>query len=303
MKTATLAALLCAFGAAAYASHISNVYELSPGSTCATATSCGAANSVVNITGFATDGNAMGGMVITAFFAGGVGNGSCVWSDITASCSTANFSISYPAADTTDPDNAAAASEWTITNLSGVQLNSININAFAGETSFQRCMVTNAGLNAGAVTFDDASDGLHNNFANTVCNTAKPNSDFGVIAGNFIPCGNPTQGTATCSTGTVGGAQGWSAGDNGPSGAAGTAGITATALYTDLLTDPSQPTPVGDEWGDLLLTFTGTFTSGNTFTFRGDTDSISTPEPATVGMMGLALIGLGALRFRRRSRG
>src|SRR5262249_2540752 len=89
-----------------------------------------------------------------------------------------------------------------------------------------------------------------------------------------------------------------------PSGAA----VSASVFYTNELHLSGQNFD-STEWGVIQLTFTGSFRSGtndvNAFWFKIDTDLLSgvvadTPEPATMALMGLGLIGLAALKFRRK---
>ena len=63
-----------------------------------------------------------------------------------------------------------------------------------------------------------------------------------------------------------------------------------------------------DLYTQILLTFTGTFTGGQNFTFQADTDLLNggsggptgAPEPTTISLVGAALIGLGWLRHRSK---
>ncbi len=74
--------------------------------------------------------------------------------------------------------------------------------------------------------------------------------------------------------------------------------ISANVVYTDEL-HLANAAPVGDLWGKITINFTSSFNTGNTFTFRTDTDTLSdiiiadAPEPGTFAMMGAALLLLG----------
>ena len=88
----------------------------------------------------------------------------------------------------------------------------------------------------------------------------------------------------------------------------GGANIAATIAYSNLATDleTSGPQPYSPLYGKVTFTWApGVFASGNVFTFGGNSDFFinSVPEPATYGMVGLALVGIGALRMRRRNAG
>jgi hypothetical protein len=88
--------------------------------------------------------------------------------------------------------------------------------------------------------------------------------------------------------------------------AAGGSAISAAAELTNALHTSVQTPAQATEFGLLILSFSGTqFDGGTNFTFNASNHFITSaisdvPEPATLGMVGLALAGLGALRFRKR---
>jgi len=156
---------------------------------------------------------------------------------------------------------------WTITNSRvGFTMTSLTVNGIAGLTAFDRCM-TSAGV------FNDTNPG---GSTGTSCNTA----------------------------GTVGSDLGFSVG----SGTAGTgsAGTSGTVVYQNALHLAGSPI-VGDWWGQFTITFAGTaFTSGRTFTFRTDSDTLTSaiadvPEPGTFAGVGIALMALGLVARKRLS--
>jgi hypothetical protein len=81
--------------------------------------------------------------------------------------------------------------------------------------------------------------------------------------------------------------------------------LNANVQYSSLLHLANQAA-VGDLWGRITLTFTSNFNSGQTFTFRTDTDTLSpimyadSPEPGTFALMGAALLLLG-FKLRKHS--
>ena len=94
---------------------------------------------------------------------------------------------------------------------------------------------------------------------------------------------------------------------------AGTSTATATATLNNALHTAAQTPAQATEFGQLILTFsTGAgvqFVGGTSFDFGASTHFIDSaildaqaPEPATLGMVGLALAGIGAQRFRKRRR-
>src|SRR5712691_5093303 len=94
---------------------------------------------------------------------------------------------------------------------------------------------------------------------------------------------------------------------------AGTTAASAAATLTNALHTSAQTPAQATEYGRLILNFsTGAgaqFVGGTTFGWGAAThfmDSVvpdaAAPEPATLGMVGLALAGIGALRFRKRRR-
>jgi hypothetical protein len=128
---------------------------------------------------------------------------------------------------------------------------------------------------AGYVGFDQCLNGLTGN---------KPG-----VPG---PTSNPNQfclGTGTTNSGTGLAAQDGTGGNN-----------TMSVVYSNRLYTPTQN--LGDLYGTATFTVDGSsFTPSEVFTWEMDTDLMVTPEPATFGMMGFALIVLGGIR-RKYSR-
>ncbi|MEO5925893.1 MAG: PEP-CTERM sorting domain-containing protein [Bryobacteraceae bacterium] len=113
-----------------------------------------------------------------------------------------------------------------------------------------------------------------------------------------------TTGTSCTTAGTVGSDIGFSVGSG---NGGGTAGITGTVQYANALHLASSSI-VNDWWGQFTLTFAGTaFTSGSNFTFRSDSDILTSavadvspvPEPQTLVGVGMALLAMATFRRRR----
>ena len=216
---------------------------------------------------FAVFGNTMGPMLITAKFAD-ASTASCNWAAGAGSsgCTSAS-NFSIGFPSGADTDpDVSGSAVYTITDL---------------KTTSSIVSLTIDAL-AGNVAFDrclKAGGFDDTNNGGGACNTANGGLD-----------------------GTPNSAQGWSI----ASGAGGTAGIAASAQYFNIL-HIAAAVPVGDAWGGVTLTFTGTaFTTNSTFTFRADTDIVTSkasdvPEPGTLAFIGAGLAGLGALRFRKRA--
>jgi hypothetical protein len=160
----------------------------------------------------------------------------------------------------TDGANGTFNGTWSLTNLRAA-------------SNIRSIMLNGLGTPSGRTVFD------------TCWNGSNPGT-IDLTPGNGC-------GTATGTAGSNQGYTAWSAsgGSNAPS--------PSTVVYSNRI-NTYAGNAVGDLWGMVTINFTNNgFVNGDTFTWRMDTDLVTTPEPATAGFVGLALVAFGCLRFRR----
>jgi hypothetical protein len=214
-----------------------------------------------NFSTFDTTSTNMGGLLVDVTYASGA-TATCTWTNGVNGCSSAgNFSITE-----TNGANGTFNGTWNFTDSkTGTSVTAITfIGSGPGNTS-------------GLVGFD-------------LCWNSNNTPNYANTGGTTTSCGVE---------GTVGSNIGWSAGTV----TGGKAVSPTSVVYTNAVKLPTASVPVGDEFSKVTFNFaSGSFTNSATaFTWRMDTDSLQSavPEPATLGMVGFALLGLGGLRRRR----
>jgi len=221
---------------------------------------------------------------------------------------------------TTVSDVPGALSNVTVdsTQANGANMAGMTITAVFSHSGTENCTWLSNGTCTGTdfrVSFPTGTDTLPGDTAWTVTNLSSSSSNvletltIDALAGDvdFDACetaGTPHSVTSACTGATPGTNDAYTIG----TAPGGSFGITASVEYTNELKLASQGSPLGDMWGEAVFTFGGNAFQGTTdrketFTFYSDTDLLdsvksTTPEPATFGLVGVALIGAGI--FRRK---
>ena len=137
------------------------------------------------------------------------------------------------------------------------------------------------------------------NITNGTTNTISSLS-ISLVGAAFNPCMNgntPTAGQGTCSSNSTGSGTpiGWGRSISGD----GLGGISGSVAYSNALHLSGIATPIGDLFTQVTFSFTN-FSTG-VFNFYGDTDLyVPNPEPTTISLVGLALVGLGLVARQKR---
>jgi len=220
----------------------------------------GTTYSVTSVTGSETA-NQLNGATVTATFASG--SASCTFVGGTCTGGGSTFSLSLTPGST-------LASTWLVTNSDTSALESLSVNLQGATSAFNPCV---SGGNAMTTSGECGNSG----------GTAGTNNSESVsMAGNAA---NATKGSAS-------------------------------VLYANEVA-LGAAAPKGDLFTQITLSFGTTFTTGQTFTFAAGTDLLAaaasnpiiaaafipadpTPEPATLGLVGGSLVGLGLLARRRK---
>lgn len=228
-------------------------------------TSSTGTTSTVSFSSFTAQSNTMGGMLVQVTWNDSTIQ-TCTWVNATGGCNGTNFQIRE-----TDGSTQTYNGTWQVWNTRTTANTSITSFTLIG---------TGAGNSGGTVVFD-----LCWNSGNT------PNYT------------NSGAGTTCGVEGTLDSNVGWSA----SAYAAGSPSATSV-VYTNAIIRLGSGAPVGDEFGRVTFNFAaGNFAgnastaAGNAFTWRMDSDIVVIPEPATFGLVGLTLLGVGVLRRRKRT--
>jgi hypothetical protein len=145
---------------------------------------------------------------------------------------------------------------------------------------------------ANQFSFDGSPTSSQTNSAGWLVTDLSGSLGITSVSINALPSNVAFDWLATSGSGTV------------KSNNAGTLSITADALMTDALHLSGVLAANATEYGTLQLNNFVGFTAGTSFGFSASNINVAsaiadTPEPATAAMVSLALLGIGALRFRK----
>jgi PEP-CTERM motif len=229
----------------------------------------------------------------------------------TISSASATAGSTFSATSVTDADSSLNGATVTATFASGsASCTFVGGTCTAGASNFSLSLTAGDTIGATWLITNSNSSALES----LVVNLQGASAAFNPCVAGSTPltnsgeCGN---GGATAGSGN---SESVSMANNGANATKGSAAV----VYTNAVGIGSA-TAKGDLYTQITLSFGTTFTTGQTFTFAADTDSLvggstnnvaailaapltatTLPEPATLGLVGVSLAALGFLQQRRK---